>query len=73
MATKRKTLFVQPEGHGHYRVTTEYYGKYIACITSNMPAIDDFKSDEDEKDGRELRKLRGYRELRSECISKHKK
>ncbi len=65
-------LTVTPSGHGHYRVSTTHYGKEISCITSNMPAVDDYKSDDYEKDGRELRKLRGYRSLRAECISKNK-
>ena len=65
-------LTVIPSGHGHYKVITTHYGKNISCVTSNMPAIDDFKSYDDEKDGRELRKLRGYRTLRAECISKNK-
>lgn len=69
---KTKNLSVSPSGHGHYKVTTTHYGKEISCITSNMPAIDDFKSDEYEKDGRELRKLRGYKSLRDECIMVNK-
>jgi hypothetical protein len=65
-------LTVTPSGHGHYRVTTTHYGKEISCVTSNMPAIDDFKSEDGEKDGRELRTLRGYKSLRAECISKNR-
>lgn len=65
-------LGVSPSGHGHYKVYTTYYGKEITCTTNNMPAIDDFKSDDGEKDGKELRTLRGYRLLRNECITKNK-
>lgn len=65
-------LEVHPSGYGHYKITTIHYGKEINCTTNNMPAIDDFKSEDFEKDGRELRKLRGYRTLRGECIRKNK-
>lgn len=66
-------LTVRPSGHGHYSVETTHYGKTIKCTTNNMQAIDDFKSEDGEKDGRELRQLRGYRALRAECISKNKR
>jgi hypothetical protein len=69
----KNDLTVRPSGHGHYKVITTHYGKEITCITNNMPAIDDFKSEDGEKDGRELRQLRGYRNLKSECIRKNKK
>lgn len=65
-------LKVMPSGHGHYKVITTYYGKEINCVTNNMPSVDDFKSEVYEKDGRELRHLRGYRSLRNECIRKNK-
>ena len=65
-------LSVAVSGHGHYKIYTTYYGREISCTTSNMPAIDDFKSEEGEKDGRELRQLRGYKSLRAECIRKNK-
>ena len=66
-------LSLTPSGHGHYRVTTNYYGKKISCITNNMPAIDDYKSYQSEKDGRELKRKRGYITLRSEVIRKNKR
>lgn len=62
---------LMPSGHGHYRVTTPYYGKEISCTTNNMPAVDDYKSEEGERQGRELRQLRGYKALRAECIRKN--
>jgi hypothetical protein len=68
MKTQKAPLSVMFSGYGHYKVTTTYYGKEISCTTTDMPSIDDFNSDEHERDGRELRKLRGYKSLRSECI-----
>jgi hypothetical protein len=68
----KNNLTVTPSGHGHYKVTTTHYNKEIYCITNNMSAIDDFKSEDWDKDGRELRKLRGYKSLRFECIRKNK-
>lgn len=65
-------LWVSRTGYGQYRITTRYYGKDISCHSTNAPAVDDFNSDEFEKDGRELRRKRGYRYLRNECISKNK-
>jgi hypothetical protein len=58
-------------GYGHYRVTTMYYGKEISCVTTNMRAVDDYNSDDYEKDGRQLRKRRGYNALRGEVVRKH--
>lgn len=60
-------------GHGHYRVTMTYRGKEISCITNNMPAIDDFQSEEFERDGRCNRILQGFNALRGECIRKNTK
>lgn len=65
-----KTSF---SGHGHYKISMLYRGKTISTTTNNMPAIDDFKSDEFEKDGREYRKLRGYRALISELLRANNK
>lgn len=59
-------------GHGHYKVTLDYYGKEISCTTTNMPSVDDYNSEPDERDGRELRHKRGYMKLREEVIRKHK-
>ena len=69
----KSDLEIRPSGHGHYKVSTTYYGKKISCVTSNMPSVDDFKSEDGEKDGRELRQLRGYNSLKGECIRKNRK
>lgn len=59
-------------GYGHWRITIEYYGKEISSTTTNSMAVDDYNCEEWEKDGRELRKNRGYNSLRNEIIRKHK-
>lgn len=65
--SNKKWLQVTPSGHGHYKISTEYYGKTITCITNNMEAIDNYKSE----DG--IRRIsKGYNELRSEVIRKNK-
>lgn len=63
-------MTLMPSGYGHYEVTTDIYGKPFTFITTNMPAIDDYRSDE--YDRRELRTLRGYRALRSEAMRKYR-
>ena len=62
-----KYLQVQPSGHGHYKITTEYYNKTISCITNNMQAIDNYKSEDGSR-----RITKGYKSLRNECIRKNK-
>lgn len=68
---KFSDLRVMPSGHGHYKIYLTFRGKEYATTTNDMPSIDDFKSDEFEKDGRELRKLRGYKQLRWYVINDH--
>jgi len=65
-------LEVRPHGHGHYKVKSKRYGKAVFCITNNMQAIDDFQSEEREKDGKVLIKLRGYKALKRELTQKNK-
>lgn len=58
----------QSSGHGHYKVGIEFRGKEYTIITNNMGAIDDYRSEVGERDGRELRVKRGYLALRDEII-----
>lgn len=60
-----------PSGHGHYSFLIQYRGKEYKTVTDNMPAMDDFRSEEGQRDGRELRTLRGAKALRAEAIRKH--
>jgi hypothetical protein len=65
-------LRILPAGYGHWKIQTTYRGKVISCTTTDSMAIDDFNSEPDEKDGRQLRHRRGYNSLRDECIQKNK-
>ena len=60
-----------PAGAGHYKVTIIYRGKQYTCTTNNMPAVDDYNSDENERDGRYLRRKRGAADLIAECKRKN--
>lgn len=72
MSTKKQYIRILKTGYGHWRVTIEYYGKEISCTSTNSTAIDDYNSDPDERDGRELRQKRGFNALRNEIIRNHK-
>lgn len=61
-----KDLRVEQSGYGHWKISCLYRGKRIHAITTDSMAIDDWKSDYGEKDGRENRKLRGYATLISQ-------
>jgi len=60
-------------GYGHHSYMIDYRGKAIKTITDNSHAIDDMNSEEGERDGRELRRLRGAKALRSEAIMKRRR
>lgn len=60
-----------PSGYGHYTYLITFRGKEYRTTTNNMTAVDDFRSDDDERHGRELRRLRGAKALRTEAIRKH--
>jgi hypothetical protein len=60
-----------PSGYGQYKVGIKYRGKLITALTNNMQAVDDYKSEDGEKDGRVLRRKRGYECLRNEIIIKN--
>jgi len=59
-----RNLELRFSGHGHYKISCDYYGKRISCITTNMPAVDNFRSYYDEP-----KKIReGYNSLVNEII-----
>lgn len=66
-----KLLRIEMKGYGHWRVSMQYRNKNLSCITTDSQAIDDYMSDEDERDGRVLRKKRGYEALKSEILRKN--
>lgn len=65
---------IMPSGYGHYEITTPVYGKPFTFVTSNTSAIDDYRSAEGERNPltRELRTLRGYRDLRAEAMNRYR-
>ena len=60
-----------PSGYGHYSYLIRFRGKEYTTTTNNTRATDDMRSEEGERDGRELRRLRGAKALRKEAIRKH--
>ena len=62
---------LMPSGHGHYTYLIRYRGKEYRTTTNNTHATDDLRSEDGQRDGRELRQLRGAKALRAEAIRKH--
>ena len=60
---KYRLTVCQFSGYGHYKIGFMWYGKEYTTITTDMPSIDDYKSDEWEKDGRRIRWKQGQ-----ECL-----
>ncbi len=60
-----------PSGYGHYTYLIKFRGKEYRTTTNNTHATDDLRSEDGEKDGNELRRLRGAKTLRAEAILKH--
>lgn len=71
MKNEQYPFSLMPAGHGHYSFKIVFRGKEYTTTTDNMPAVDDFKSEEGERKGGELRTLRGAKALRAEAIRKH--
>mgnify|MGYP003114023110 CR=1 FL=1 len=84
---QRRRMMVTKEGYGHWRVIIlsaspsisikgngqrVYNEKVIkSCLTTNSMAVDDFMSDESERDGRYLRVKSGTEELWAEVQRKY--
>ena len=69
---KNTTLeLCQFSGYGHYKIGIMFRGKLQTTVTNNMPAIDNYNSEEGEKNGRRLRTKEGYESLRAEIIRKN--
>lgn len=67
-----KQITILPSGYGHWKISMQYYNKTIITITNNSQAIDDYKSEDWEKDGRVLRKNRGYNLLKNELVNEYR-
>lgn len=68
----KHNLDVTKTGYGHWKILTTHYNKEINCITTNSSAVDDYRADDSDKQGRVLVRLRGYNSLRNECIRKNR-
>ena len=44
LSKKWDNVILQPNGHGHYKVTIQHQGKTYHAITCNMPLVDKFQS-----------------------------
>lgn len=62
-----------PAGHGQYSYLIRYRGKIYRTVTTNMGAVDDYHSEEGERDPRTkaLRVNQGATALRAEAIRTH--
>ena len=40
-----KKIDISPAGHGHFKISTIYYGKVVSAITTNTKAIDRYRDD----------------------------
>lgn len=65
MKAKQKSIRVLPLGCGHFKISTEHYGKIISTVTTNTQAIDAYRDDSPSK--------AALRELRNEIIRRNKK
>ena len=73
---QRRRMMVTKEGYGHWRViilsASPINQKVIkSCLTTNSMAVDDFMSDESERDGRYLLIKSGTEELWAEVQRKY--
>lgn len=64
MKTQQKSISILPSGHGHFKISTEHYGKTISTVTTNTQAIDAWRDDNPSKEA--------LRELRNEIIRNNK-
>ena len=62
-----------PAGYGHYSFIIQFRGKEYKTVTNNMRAVDDYHSEEGERDPhtKALRVNQGATALRNEAIRKH--
>ena len=45
----KHNLTILPSGYGHWKISCDYRGKRISCITNDSEAVDDYKSNPGEK------------------------
>lgn len=71
-ANNERGLTITPAGYGHWKISATYRGKELRAKTNNSEAVDNFRSDPDEKDDYGVnRRKNGYETLLSEIIRKN--
>lgn len=64
-----RNLDIQQTGYGHWRVTMDYRGKRIGAVTTNSAAVDNFRSEQGERDNSGRNRIKaGYEDLCNEII-----
>lgn len=68
-----RNLTVEIESYGHWKISMNYRGKRLSTTTTDSKAVDNFKSDFDQRNNQKgsLRK-QGYQHLCEEIIDKNK-
>ena len=69
----KHNLSILPSGYGHWRIECDYRGKRIGCVTTDSEAIDDYRSDGDEKRYGCNRMKMGYETLVNKIIDYYNK
>jgi len=72
-ARNHRNLTVSKTGYGHWRITCTYYGKRISTVTTDSVSVDNYHSDEYDRNREGYRILNGYKSLCSQIINAHKK
>ena len=58
----KHSITIMPAGFGHYNVTVHnWHKKDKTFVTNNTSAINDWNSQDGEKDGKAVRKIRAYK------------
>ena len=68
----KHNLTILPSGYGHWKISCDYRGKRISCITNDSEAVDNFKSERGDKRNGYNRILSGYCTLINEIIRNYK-
>lgn len=68
-----KPITINFVSHGHWRITMNHYNKNLSCITNNSVAVDEYRSEENERDSEGIVWLRGYKTLKNEILRNYDK
>lgn len=67
-----RNLTITLKGYGHWKISCEWYGKTLKTVTTNSIAVDDFRSEQGEKDEYGCnRNKQGYESLCNEIKRKN--